>query len=43
MNKIKYLLIIIMAAFIYSCAEDDIDNPPAPLDFDNAGCRTGFD
>ncbi|MFO7842981.1 MAG: SusF/SusE family outer membrane protein [Bacteroidales bacterium] len=37
MNKIKYLLIIIMTAFIYSCAEDDIDNPPAPLDFDNAG------
>jgi len=37
MNKIKYLLIIIMAAFIYSCAEDDFDNPPAPENFDNAG------
>ncbi|MFP4025811.1 MAG: SusE domain-containing protein [Thiohalospira sp.] len=37
MNKIKYLLIIIMAALIYSCAEDDFDNPPAPQNFDNAG------
>jgi len=37
MNKIKYLLIIIMAALIYSCAEDDFDNPPAPQNFDNEG------
>ncbi|OFX22813.1 MAG: hypothetical protein A2041_02065 [Bacteroidetes bacterium GWA2_31_9b] len=36
MNKIKYLLIVLVAVFIYSCQED-FDNPPAPLTFNNVG------
>jgi hypothetical protein len=35
MNKIKYLLIVLIAVFIYSCAEDDFENPPAPANFNN--------
>ncbi len=35
MNKIKYLLIVLLAVIIYSCAEDDFDNPPAPSNFIN--------
>ena len=36
MNKIKYLLIVLVAVFIYSC-EDDFDNPPAPPSYNNVG------
>ncbi|MDA3953325.1 MAG: SusE domain-containing protein [Bacteroidales bacterium] len=36
MNKIKYLLIVLVAVFIYSCQED-FDNPPAPLTYNNVG------
>ena len=37
MNKIKYLLIVLVAVFICSCSEDDFDNPPAPSSFNNTG------
>jgi len=35
MNKLKYLLIGIIAVFIYSCNEDDFENPPEPSTFNN--------
>jgi hypothetical protein len=35
MNKIKYILIVLVAAFIYSCDVDDFDNPPAPPSYNN--------
>ena len=34
MNKIKYLLIALVAVFIYSC-EDDFETPPAPPSYNN--------
>ena len=36
MNKIKYLLIVLVAVFIYSCQED-FDTPPAPPSYNNVG------
>ncbi|MCK5169371.1 MAG: SusF/SusE family outer membrane protein [Bacteroidales bacterium] len=36
MNKIKYLLIVLVAVFIYSCQED-FDTPPAPPTYNNVG------
>ncbi|HAF29165.1 MAG TPA: hypothetical protein DCG75_08975 [Bacteroidales bacterium] len=35
MNKIKYLLIVLVAVSIYSCDVDDFDNPPAPPSYNN--------
>ena len=35
MSKIKYLIIFLVATFIYSCAEDDFDTPPAPPSYNN--------
>ncbi len=36
MNKIKYLLIVLVAVFIYSCQED-FETPPAPPTYNNVG------
>ncbi|MCD4834563.1 MAG: SusF/SusE family outer membrane protein [Bacteroidales bacterium] len=36
MNKIKYLLIVLVAVFIYSCQED-FETPPAPPSYNNVG------
>lgn len=36
MNKIKYLLIVLVAVFIYSCKED-FEDPPTPPTYNNIG------
>lgn len=35
MKYIKYILILMVAVFVYSCNEDEFDTPPAPPSYNN--------